>query len=143
MGEFPIEIWLLASAEPVAEEEARKYWNNKESAAHELRDQAARFWLGETDVELPGNREKRGPVGRVHDLLFLRGTTPKYQFPVLDPTLEAELLREFAPQASDLSFKVADSPSFARFLSKNRGRYLFLADRLLEDRARTSRITGR
>jgi hypothetical protein len=131
MGEFPVEMWLFATSEEVPKDEARKYWNVKESIVPDLRDRSARFWLGETEVEVPGNRDGRGPVGRVHDLLFLRGTIPEWRVPKLDSALETELLQAFAPRITDPRFKTADPASFARFLSENRGRYLFTSDRLL------------
>ena len=133
MGEFPIEVWLHATPEEVPEDEARRYWNNKESIVPDLRDPSAQFWLGETEVEIPGNRDERGPVGRVYDLLSLRGGLPDWHLPQLDPALETELRAAFTSRATDAPFKTADPTSFARFLAANRGRYLFAMDRLLEN----------
>jgi hypothetical protein len=133
MGEFPIEVWLHATSEEVPEDEARRYWNNKESIVPDLRDRTAQFWLGETQVEIPGNRDKRGPVGRVYDLVSLRGGLPDWHLPKLDPGLETELLAAFSARTTDAPFKTADPTSFARFLAANPGRYLFTMDRLLED----------
>ncbi len=133
MGEFPVEMWLLATSEEVPEDEARKYWNAKDSVVDDLLDRTPRFWLGETEVEVPGNRDRRGPVGRVFDLLGLRGTIPDWQLPKLDAALETKLLQAFAARPTDPPFKTADPASFARFLAENRGRYLFTADKLLEN----------
>jgi hypothetical protein len=126
-------VWLYATPEEVPQDEARRFWNNKESIVPDLRDRSAKFWLGETEVEIPGNREKRGPVGRVFDLVSLRGGLPEWHLPKLDPALEAELLEAFAPRKSDPLFKTADPVGFERFLSENRGRYLFTMDRLLDN----------
>jgi hypothetical protein len=142
MGEFPIEVWLFATSEAVPQDEARRYWNNKESLVPDLRDRSAQFWLGETEVEIPGNRDKRGPVGRVFDLLSLRGGLPEWHLPKVDPALESELLQAFAPRKSDSLFKTADPASFERFLSENRGRYLFTMDRLLENRGDAPALTS-
>ncbi len=125
MGEFPIEVWLHASSEEIPREEARKYWHARDSLVDDLSDRTPRFWLGETEVNVPGNRDKRGPVGRVSDLLFLRGTTPDRQLPRLDATLEHELLQAFAARTTDPPLKAADPTTFAQFLSENRDRYLF------------------
>src|SRR6202022_2266782 len=128
MGEFSVELWLMwlfATSEEVPEDEARRFWNLKESIVPDLRDRSPRFWLGETDVEIPGNRDKRGPVGRVHDLLFLRGTIPDWQLPRVDAALEAELLQVFAARTTDPPFKTADPGSLARFLAANRGKCVF------------------
>lgn len=125
MGEFPIEMWVVATSEEVPEEEARLYWHARDSVVDDLRDRNPRFWLGETEVNVPGNRDKRGPVGRVSDLLFLRGTTPQWHLPKLDAKLETDLLEAFAARTTDPPFKRADPAAFGRFLSDNRGRYLF------------------
>jgi hypothetical protein len=133
MSELRVEMWLLATAEEVPRDEARKYWNVKESMVDDLIDRTPHFWIGETEVEIPGNRDLRGPVGRVHDLLSFRGTIPDWQLPKLDAALESELLQAFAPRTTDPPFKTIDPASFAQFLSKSRGRSLFTIDRLLEN----------
>jgi hypothetical protein len=133
MGEIRVETWLLATAEDVPQDEARKHWNAKESMVDDLIDRTPRFWIGETEVPSPGNRDLRGPVGRVEDLLFFRGTVPDWQLPKLDAALESELLQAFAPRTTDPPFKRVDPASFARFLSENHGRALFTMDRLLEN----------
>jgi hypothetical protein len=63
-------------------------------------------------------------VGRVFDLLWVRGTIPIYTMPVLTSVLEKELLQAFLPRPGDLDFEVADVEALTLFLQTHRGRTL-------------------
>src|SRR6267378_7765069 len=110
MGEFSVEMWLVATSEEVPDDAVRSSGGGKPPP---------RFWLGETERPVSENRDKRGPVGRVFDLFSLRRTAPDRRLPRLDAALEAELLRAFAPRTTDPPFKTAKLASFARFLLEN------------------------
>jgi hypothetical protein len=92
---------------------------------------SSRFRLGVTQVNYGDNDDQRGPVGRVHDLLFVRGTTPEYTLPVLDGDLERELLHAFEPLPADPPFDVATPAALAAFLSANLGNRMAPDERTL------------
>ena len=61
---WEVEIWLVAISDEVSEDEARRYWNVKEvPILGPLIESAPSFRLGMTEVPLPENEGRRGPVG--------------------------------------------------------------------------------
>lgn len=122
---WDVEIWLVAINGDVSDEEARGFWNIKEvPALRALIGSAPSLRLGVTEPPLPDNEGKRGSVGRVCDLLFLRGTIPVYQLPVIEPGLERELLEAFLPQQNDPDCEGAHIETLAAFLAEHRGAHL-------------------
>jgi hypothetical protein len=122
---FDTEVWLVAVAVAPPYEDVRAYWLVEESPVMDATLAAsARFRLGVTEPVLPGNEERRGPVGRVHDVMYMRGTIPDYRLPWLDGPLECELLLAFAPLLGDPSFDVAAPADLAIFLAAHRGKRL-------------------
>jgi hypothetical protein len=127
-----VEIWLVAIRDDVSEEEVRRYWNVEEAPALNLLiESAPRFRLGMTEPPSPGNDGRRGPVGRVFDFLFLLGTTPTYQLPVVEHGLEQQLLDAFLPQEGDPDFDVAPIEALAAFLVTSQGNRLAMREKAL------------
>jgi len=119
---FDVEIWLIAVPGEVPEDELRAHWRGWETPALDrVLAASPRFRLGATEVVYPGNEDLRGPVGRVQDLIYLRGTTPDYVLPLLDSQLERELLDAYGPRLGDPPFNVASPAELEAFLASNRG----------------------
>ena len=79
-------MWLAAFSDDVSADEVRRHWNVQETPELDaVIDSAPKFRLGRTQAPEPGNEDSRGPVGRVFDLLWLRGTMPSYTMPLLTP----------------------------------------------------------
>lgn len=129
-GRDRIEMWLCATSDVVPTNVAREDLHRNDLLIDEVGNHLPRIWLGETEVEVPGSRRWRGPVGRLFDLLYSRRATRGWTLPTLDSTLETELLSAFAIQPTDPSFSTTDSSSLAQFLAQNRGRQLFISHRL-------------
>jgi hypothetical protein len=128
-----VEMWLAAFSDGASADEVRRHWNVDEAPALDaLIDAAPKFRLGRTRVPEPGNEDSRGPVGRVFDLLWLRGTVPSYTMPLLTPTLENELLQAFLPRPGDPRLDVADVEAFAFFLKTHRGHALATTEKVVE-----------
>jgi hypothetical protein len=79
-------------------------------------------------VRTPDNEDLRGPVGRVIDLIFLRGTSPAYTLPLVDDELEAELLLRIQDRPEDPAFEVVSADELEAFLNQNRGAGLTYRD---------------
>jgi hypothetical protein len=132
---FAIEIRLHAVSEDVPHDELRAFYKANESPMFdEILDRSPSVRLGTTEVTLPDNGSARGPVGRVDDLLSLRGTSnwPPTELPLLDDRLERDVLDAFSVQASDPPFEVVPVSQLIEFLAGHRGSRL----------ARTSRSIG-
>lgn len=117
-----VELWLVAIADLVDPAEVRAHWNAKPAPRlDQLTGSSPALRLDTAEVPLPGNEGRRGPVGRVFDLLFLRGTTPAYYLPVVDDVLIAEILDALRPQAHDPPSEVATASEVRAFLDEHRG----------------------
>jgi hypothetical protein len=102
-----IEVWLVAVGDEVDPVEVRRYWNAKETPAlDEIAVTSPSLRIGTTEAVARENEaDLRGPVGRVIDLLFLRGTIPDYVLPMLDLGLADELLAAFEARPHDPPLK--------------------------------------
>ncbi|MEU2268260.1 hypothetical protein ABZ568_18005 [Streptomyces olindensis] len=116
-------LWLAAIPQPLAEPDARVYWNLKDptSALTEALAGAAYLYVGswqETHVsERP--QSGRSPAVRLFDLLFLRGTIDGYQAPVLDPRLRDELSALYRPRPGDLPSDSVAADALESFLTRH------------------------
>ncbi|MFI9341478.1 hypothetical protein ACIG0D_09455 [Streptomyces sp. NPDC052773] len=114
-------LWLAALPEPLAEADARVYWNLKDPtpALTEALAGAAYFYVGswqEAHVsEHP--RSGRSPAVRLFDWLFLRGTIDRYQAPMLDPRLRDELSALYRPRPDDLPSESVAAHELESFLA--------------------------
>jgi hypothetical protein len=108
------DLWLVVLHDTVADDEARRWWNAKESPLlDQLVDVAPRVRLGAVIVlgeGGPQDPDPSGPARRVFDVLFLRGTCPEdfepdsrspYVIPLLNAELRGALLAAFAQQPQD------------------------------------------
>ncbi|WP_216898789.1 hypothetical protein [Nocardia alni] len=118
--EFVVEVFLVAVRDPVSDQEARRWWNSKESVVDDLVDQCPRLPLGRTDVY---SDHPDGPAERVDSLLFLRGTTPVYNLPLLDRVLHEEILAASEPREND-RFPATSVAELRRFLDEHRDSYV-------------------
>jgi len=130
MSHFPILIWLVAVREVTPPDEIRRFWNAKEDTPNldAFIERSPSILLGTTEVTVPENVGLRGPVGRVFDLLVLRGTTPEYVLPLIDDTLTADLLACLEPDPADPAFDVLPAADLATFLSAHAGEHLATRD---------------
>jgi hypothetical protein len=129
---FDVEMWLVAIDASVPYDEVRRYWNVKETPAlDEIIASAPAFRLGVTEVVQPGNESRRGPVGRVHDLLSLRGTLPAYNLPSVDDGLRRELVAAYGIRDDDPPLDVGDSDALDAFLADHAGALLATRERAL------------
>jgi hypothetical protein len=127
-------MYLAVVSEPADPLEVRRFWNAREAPA--LSDAiraASKVRLGVTEPLGGVNDSRRGPAGRVFDLIFLRGTTPEYCVPVLDERLEAELISAMAPLPGDPPFDTGPVGSVARFLREHRGSPVLIEERPMEN----------
>jgi hypothetical protein len=128
-----VKMWLAAISGDVTADEVRRHWNVHETPALDaLIEGAPKFRLGRTQMSEPGNEDSRGAVGRVFDLLYLRGTIPSYTMPLLTPALEKELLQAFLPRTGDPPFEVADVEALAFFLETHRGFLLAITETVVQ-----------
>jgi hypothetical protein len=117
-----VEMYLAAVSEPVDPAEVRRFWNVTEAPTlHGLIRAAPKVRLGMTEAAYGENDNRRGPVGRVFDLIFLRGTTPVYCVPVLDEELEREILTAMGPLPEDPPFDTKPIDRVVQFLAEHRG----------------------
>jgi hypothetical protein len=124
-----VEMFLVAVKRGVDPDEIRRFWNANESPTlHAVIRDSPRIRLGVTEAPCPGNERRRGPVGRVFDLVFLRGTTPVYCLPVLDETLKNEILLAMAPKSGDPPFDTEAIDQVANFLTRHLGLALVIED---------------
>ncbi|MCC5574383.1 hypothetical protein IMZ11_01850 [Microtetraspora sp. AC03309] len=92
--------WLVAIRDEVPADEIRRWWNAKETPLlDDLVMRAPRIWLGQMTNAI--EEALPSPTGRVHALLFLRGTLHEYVVPVLDEELITEILAAFQPRDDD------------------------------------------
>jgi hypothetical protein len=107
----------------------RRHWNVHETPELDrLVDVSPSIRLGTTEVPLPENDGLRGPVGRIIDYLFLRGTTPEYVLPVVDADLTAMLVELRKPTPQDPDFEVVGESVLLAFLQRNVGSALIYRD---------------
>lgn len=119
---FDVEVFLVAVMGDVDPAEVRRFWNSEEAPTlRSLIHVSPHIRLGMTQAPYPGNEDRRGPVGRVFDLLFLRGTTPEYGLPVLDEALELEILVGMDPKPEDPPFDTGPIEQIASFLTRHLG----------------------
>jgi hypothetical protein len=124
-----VEVWLVAIAADVPPHEVRQHWNSKEAPTLDrLIVASPSLRLGTTNVRTPDNEDLRGPVGRVIDLIFPRGTSPAYTLPLVDDELEAELLLRIQDRPEDPAFEVVSADELEAFLNQNRGAGLTYRD---------------
>ena len=122
---FQVEIWLHAITEDVPSKELSAYYKANECPTLDAvleRSEAVR--LGITEVSVPEKRgTAAGPVGRVDDLLSLRGTStwPPMELPLLDNDLSRHLIASFEARPEDPSFEVLPVPQLAEFLAAHLG----------------------
>jgi hypothetical protein len=122
---FVVEMFLVAVEDAIEEDEARRHWNVKETPHLDAAlARSPSLYIGTTEVELPGNHDLRGPVGRVFDLLFLRGTLPAWVLPRIDDALSQDLLAAYEPQPHDPPFETVPPDELRAFLVSNRGAQL-------------------
>ena len=121
---FQVEIWLHAITEDVPSKELSAYYKANECPTLDAvleRSEAVR--LGITEVSVPEKQGAPGPVGRVDDLLSLRGTStwPPMELPLLDDNLSRDLIASFEARPDDPSFEVLPVPQLAEFLAAHLG----------------------
>lgn len=119
--DFACEVSLVAIDSEVPGDEARRWWNCKDTPLlDDLVAAAPRLCLRKTIDdhfdELPG------PAHRVSAVLFLRGTTPEYVIPRLDDELISEILAAYRGRDGDApGSHRADLTEVCAFLSAHRG----------------------
>jgi hypothetical protein len=129
---FDVEMWIVAIDADIPDDEARRYWNVKETLIlDEIIASAPAFRLGVTEVVQPGNESRRGPVGRVDDLPSLRGTLPTYNLPSVDDELRQELVAAYGIRDDDPPFDVGDRDALDAFLADHAGARLATRERVL------------
>ncbi|MFI1720473.1 hypothetical protein [Streptomyces sp. NPDC020489] len=119
-------LWLAAVPEPIPEAEAGIYWNLKDLPTATL-DAALRqahyayvgSWQDTHLAEIP--QSGRCSAVRVFDWLFYRGTIDRYQVPILDARLRAELIGLYRPRPDDLPAESVNTDEFAMFLTAHLG----------------------
>jgi hypothetical protein len=126
---FDVEIWLHAVSGKFDDDELRAYYKANETPTLDRALAASpSLRLGNTEVITPDNQTTPGPVGRVVDLLSLKGTESwPPRLPSLDEALEREILEAFAARLGDPAFDAVPDAALQAFLSENRG--LMLATR--------------
>ena len=115
---------LCATTEGVSVDGLRAFYKGRSAAELvPILERAPSMRLGTTYVVEPDNAEHRGPVGRVVDLLALRGTRtwPPARLPLLDDELQRALLAAFEPRPKDPELDVAPVLILDAFLTQNRG----------------------
>jgi len=131
---FTVEIRLHAVTEVVAPDELRAFYKANECLMlDEILGRSPSVRLGRTEVTLPGNEDERGPVGRVVDLLSLRGTSdwPPKALPLLDDRLERDVIAAFDVRESDPPFELVPISHLIEFLADHRGSGLATTDRAI------------
>lgn len=133
--EWTMSVWLVAVGEAVAPDEAHRYWNGKDTPVLDaILERSPALLAGTTEVTLPENEGLRGPVGRLHDLILLRGTTPEYLLPLIDNELTTELAACLAPDPADPDFQVIPTHELVAFLNDHAGKRLATRSRLVNER---------
>jgi hypothetical protein len=119
-----VRVSLLAiEGEPeVPEWEVRRYYHGEiHDRLFDLMETAPRIEIGTTEVTMPENDGRRGPVGRALDLLYLRGTTPSYRLLRLDEALLADLIGALTALPHDPPFEVVSRGDLKSFLRSHLG----------------------
>jgi hypothetical protein len=119
--DFGYEVSLVVIDSEVPGDEARRWWNCKETP---LLDDlvAAAPWLRLGKTLDDHFDDVPGPARRVFSLLFLRGTTPEYVVPRLDDELISEILAAYQGRDGDApGTHRADLAEVAAFLAAHRG----------------------
>jgi hypothetical protein len=120
-SDFAGEVSLVAIDPEVPADEARRWWNWKNTPLlDDLVTAAPRLRLGKvTDDDFD---DVPGPARWVFSLLFLRGTTPAYVVPRLDDELISEILAAYQGRDDDApATQRADLAEVAAFLAAHRG----------------------
>jgi hypothetical protein len=114
-------LWLAAIPQPLAEADARVYWNLKDPtpALTEALAGAAYLYVGSWQEAHVSEHPQSGrsPAVRLFDWLFLRGTIDAYQAPALDPRLRNELNALYRPRPDDLPSESAAAHELDGFLA--------------------------
>jgi len=120
VADFSTEVSLVAIDSEVPGDEARRWWNCKDTPVlDDLVAAAPRLRLGKTiDDHFD---DVPGPARRVFALLFLRGTTPEYVVPRLGDELISEILAAYLGGGDDApGTQEADLAEVAAFLAAHR-----------------------
>ncbi|GGX69488.1 hypothetical protein [Streptomyces minutiscleroticus] len=124
-------LWLAAVPSPIPEDEARIYWNCKADPTPVLDAglcHASYLYVGSwRDEHEPENlhaSQGRCPANRLHSWLFYLGTIERYQAPLLDEELMAQLIELHRPRSSDLPADAIDLQRLEGFLRQHLGLYL-------------------
>lgn len=123
--DFADEVWLVVIDSEIPGDEARRWWNCKETPLlDDLVAAAPRLRLGKViDDQFD---DVPGPARRVFSLVFLRGTmrgtTPEYGVARLDDELISEILAAYQGRDGDApGTHRADLAEVAAFLADHRG----------------------
>jgi hypothetical protein len=125
---FETVIWLAVLDSSPAEVEVRAFWNVKEYSVLDGVADTDWLWIGETRAVTPEEPRSPGAAGRVFDLLFLRGTTPTYQLPIITEDLIKQVVAAFDSEGSD-DLPAVPRSDLVQFLQERRGGYLVPDDR--------------
>jgi hypothetical protein len=121
--EFECDISLAVLEQEPVPDAIRAFWNVEENHVLDNLSSQDRLWLGRTRAVTPEEPRSPGPAGRVHELLFLLGTTPDYVAPQITEELIEQVMRAFILE--DGSGLAATHPDTLRdFLDRHRGGYL-------------------
>ncbi len=129
---WDVEITLHAVDDDVPTAELRAYYKaNETPLLDEILERSAHIRLGTTEVMLTENMNTRGPVGRIDDLIDLRGTSewPPSALPLLDEDLEHDILNSLEAQIQDPQFEVVPRSQLVEFLARHRGKRLATTSR--------------
>ena len=119
---FRASVCLVAIAEPLdtaAQAELRDYYKANETPVLDRllkRGDSLRIGVMSLWPDLDSSA-----TGRVHTLLGIRGTTPRYVLPAVTPELAMEILAAFEPQPSDDHLETVKTDALREFLDRNLG----------------------
>ncbi|MFJ3824794.1 hypothetical protein [Streptomyces nodosus] len=124
-------VWLAAVPTPIPEEEARIYWNCKDDPTPVLDEGLRRgsylyvgSWGDEHEPENSYAGRGHCPANRLDSWLFYIGTIDRYQAPLLDEELMAQLVEFYRPRSGDLPADAIELPRLESFLRRHLGLYL-------------------
>jgi len=120
---FEVSIWLAVTATTPTQSEAQAFWNSKENHLLDEVTDVDRLWLGHSRAVTPEEPQSPGAAGKVFDLLFLLGTIPTYQLPVITDDLIKQLVEAFDSGATD-NLPAAPRPALTTFLRQRRGKHI-------------------
>ena len=124
-------MWLAVVDSLVDQAEVRAFWNSKDNYVLDAVPEVDRLWLGESRVVTPDEPRSPGAAGRVFDLLFLLGTTPAYQLPVVTDELIEQIVEAFDAGSGD-ELSAAPRPDLIHFLRERHGKRVAPDSRLIE-----------